>query len=100
MTPFLSLVSFGLRQVVGESAEMAVKLLEQRFTDHSQALPKALSKANDRAWQAIGIALAGDGLLEKIKIRFASGEEQAIAQQVRQFLASTSRSFQEAPTQC
>jgi hypothetical protein len=48
-----SLICDGLRQVIGEATEQVVSFVEQRFTDPSQALPKALARANDRAWQAL-----------------------------------------------
>ena len=56
------LVAFGLRQVVGDPADKVVEFIDQRFTDHSRALPRALAEANDRAWQSLAIALAGDGV--------------------------------------
>jgi hypothetical protein len=48
MNPVTSLVCFGLRQVFGDVTNIAVAV-EQRFTDHSIALPKALATANDKA---------------------------------------------------
>jgi hypothetical protein len=92
------LIGFGFRQAIGivageEAAEQAAKIagpviqvVEQHFTDHSQTLPKALARANDRAWQALSIALAGDSFLDKIKAFFASGDDQGIREQVRHFL--------------
>src|SRR5947208_2648053 len=92
MSPVLHLVAFGLRQVVGgsigDSAEGVVKFIEQRFTDHSQALPRALATANDQAWQSLGIALAGDGLLDQVKTLIASSDQKAFAEQVRLFLGT------------
>jgi hypothetical protein len=93
-----TLIGFGLRQVVGvvagdEAGELTgkvagavIQLVEQHFTDHSQSLPKALAKANDRAWQALSIALAGDTFLDKIKVFFASGDDKGIREQVLVFL--------------
>src|ERR1035441_9705224 len=93
-----NLIGFGLRQAIGavagdEAGAMAAKvagpviqLVEKRFTDHSQTLPKALTKANDRAWQALSISLAGDGFLDKIKVFFASSDDKGIRKQVQLFL--------------
>src|SRR5947209_541304 len=53
-----SLVGFGLRQVIGEGIGNVVEVVERRFRDHSQKLPVALGRAHDRAWQALGVALA------------------------------------------
>ena len=92
------LIGFGVSQVIGTVAgdgagELAgstvgsvIKLVERHFTDHSQTLPKALAKANDRAWQALSIALAGDGFLDQVKLFFASGDDKGIREQVRLFL--------------
>ena len=67
----------------------------QHFTDHSQTLPKALAQANDRAWQAVSIALAGDGFLDQIKVFFASSDDKGIREQVRLFLQDKSIGFEE-----
>ena len=55
------LIGFGFRQVIvaeagNETSKIAgtvLHLVERHFTDHSQTLPKALARANDRAWQAL-----------------------------------------------
>lgn len=69
-----SLIAFGLRQVVGDATDLLtdssgqiVGVIRKIFTDHSKALPNALARANDRAWQAVGLALAGAGLFDRIK---------------------------------
>lgn len=92
------LVGFGLRQAIravagdeaGEATAIAadnvIQLVEQHFTDHSQVLPAALARANDRAWQAVSIALAGDSFLDKITVFFASGDDKGIREQIRLFL--------------
>src|SRR5258707_3889183 len=82
------LVTYGLRHVLGESVDQAVAFLGAHFTDQSQALPRALTKANDRAWHALAVALAGDGLLDQIKTFFASGDDKGVREQVRRFLDS------------
>jgi hypothetical protein len=74
MSIFISLSSLALRQVVDgacaalgarESGEAVVGFLAERFTDHSQRLARALQQANDNAWKALEIALAGDSLWER-----------------------------------
>lgn len=81
------LVAYGLRQVIGESADKIIEAVERRFTDHSQALPKAIARANDRAWQALAVALAGDGWFDSIKVFFtASGDEKGLREEVRRLL--------------
>jgi hypothetical protein len=73
--------------------------LEQHFTDHSQALPRALAAANDRAWQALAVALAGDGFLDQVRLFFASGDDKAIREQVGRFLASKPLPFDGSPAE-
>src|ERR1035438_1822809 len=90
MSLVAKLIGFGFRQALGagagQTAELVVGAVEKHFTDHSQTLPKALVKANNRAWQALSIALAGAGFLDKIKVFFASGDDKGIREQVRLFL--------------
>src|SRR5262245_48779095 len=50
-----------------EAVEGVVKLLASRFTDHSQRLTRALHDANERAWQALEISLAGDSWWDRCK---------------------------------
>ena len=94
MSPIMNLLSFGLRQVFGEGTQFAVNFIAQRLTDHSQKLPKALVLANDRAWQALAMALAGDGLFDQVKKWLAPADERAFAEQVRSFLQTSTLSFQ------
>jgi serine/threonine protein kinase/HEAT repeat protein len=95
----LSLVA--LQQVIGgacravgfEAAEKAgdavAGFLTRHFTDHSQALSKALHEANARAWKALEVALAGDSLWERGKVLLAAADTRAFRQQVRAFLEAT-----------
>jgi hypothetical protein len=55
------------------------EFLDNRFTDHAGALPEALTRANKRAWDALGIALAGDGFLDQIKVFFTADLTEATA---------------------
>lgn len=91
------LIGFGVRQVIGydagKTSEAIVEYVVRHFADHSQTLPNALARANDRSWQALGIALAGDGLLDRIKVYFASGDEKGIREQVSLFLQDKNMGF-------
>ncbi len=96
MSLITQLIGFGLRQVIGDSADNIVpfvEVVEQRFRDHSRTLPKALEQAHNRAWQALGVALAGDGLLDRVKVFFASGDDKGVREQVQVFLNSNAVSF-------
>jgi hypothetical protein len=95
------LSALAVRQVVGgvcqaagvESGPAAVEtivgLLVNRFTDHSQRLLLALQRANERAWRALEVALAGDSWWDRIKISLARREDLGFREQVSAFLQST-----------
>jgi serine/threonine protein kinase len=97
MSPYVKLALFGLKQVVGgivyETVSTAAKFVEERFADPSQKLPRALARANDRAWKTLSIALAGEGWFNQLKNWFAAGEEKALAEQIRVFLKTNSFRF-------
>ena len=76
-------------KIAEEGADAVVGLLARYFTDHSQRLAAALHTANERAWRALEIALAGDSLWERCKVKLASRDYQAFRQQVQAFLDVT-----------
>ncbi len=88
-----SLIAFGLRQVVGDaatdSAGQVLAVVRNFLTDHSKALPNALARANDRAWQAVGLALVGEGLFDRVKDLFRDGDLKGVRDQIKAFLAAT-----------
>jgi hypothetical protein len=71
------------------AVETVVGLLVNRFTDHSQRLLAALQRANERAWRALEIALAGDSWWDRVKVSLARREDQAFREQVSAFLQAT-----------
>lgn len=98
MSSVANLVAFALRQVLDDSVGKVVECVEQHFIDHSQTLPRALARANDRAWQALGVALAGDGFVDQVQRFFASGDDKGIREQVSRFLAGNPLCSEEEPT--
>jgi hypothetical protein len=80
------LAGFGLRQVLGVDPDRVAEAVERHFRDHSRKLPRALERALDRAWQSLGVALAGDGLLDRIRLFFAGGDDRGVREQVQLFL--------------
>jgi hypothetical protein len=90
---FRSLSLIALRQVTAGAAQAAglagaegvAGFLTDRFTDHSQRLVIALRSANERAWQALEVALAGESLWNKLD----DADDKAFRQQVRVFLDAT-----------
>ena len=92
MGVFQRLSVLALRQVVNVAGnavgisgagDKTVDALTKHFADHSQKLTVALERANERAWKALEIALAGDSLWERCKVGVAATEDTAFAQQVR-----------------
>src|SRR5947209_4752948 len=76
------LSAFALRQVAGDADSGLMQLLDERFGDGSQRLLTAIRKANERAWKALEIALAGESLWT----RLGHAEDRSFRQQVRTFL--------------
>src|SRR5436309_1338023 len=93
------LVCYTLRLVLGEAADHALKGLAGRLGDASQALPRALARANDRAWQALGMALAGDGFLDQLKTLLVARDTKALREQIRRFLEVSAFSFEGRPAE-
>ena len=98
------LVGFTLRQVidldvealgeaVGGVSGRVLQIVGNHFRDHSQTLPRALQRANDKSWHALGVALGGNGLFDWLKRQFASGDDKGLRQQVAEFLKSDAASF-------
>src|SRR5437588_199137 len=92
-----NLVCFGLRQALGDGIERILDTVGERFRDHSRALPRALARANDRAWQALAVALAGDGLFERLGGHFSNADARALREQVRPFLLHSAAYLDQAP---
>jgi serine/threonine protein kinase len=70
--------------------ESAIGRLQHHLTDQSQKLTKALLAANERAWQALEIALAGESFWSRCRVAFSSGDNKAFREQVRTFLDGVS----------
>jgi len=95
-----TLCALTLNQVVGgacealglvagpAAAEGVVGFLSRRFLDHSQTLMDALEQANQKAWRALEVALAGDSLWDRVKLVFTSGDDKAFRAQLQPFLAA------------
>src|SRR5262249_34439121 len=58
------------------AADAAIKFLGNRFTDHSARLNDALGRANEGAWRALELALAGDSWWDRVKVTLARREDQ------------------------
>lgn len=68
---------------LGESAvDNVVVYLKNHFLDHSLSLSRAMQRANDNAWKALEIALAGESLWNWLD----TADNKAFRAQVRSFL--------------
>ena len=56
---------FAMYQVMGEASEVAMRFLTDRICDQGKILVNALELANDRAWKALEVSLAGESLWNK-----------------------------------
>jgi hypothetical protein len=97
MFPLRKLAAFALRQVLDAPADAVIETVERYIIDHGQTLPRALSRADNRAWQALGLVLAGDGLLDRVKGCFASGDDKGVREQVQAFLRTNAASLDHTP---
>jgi hypothetical protein len=105
-----TLIAFGLRQLseasddgLGEwiaehlGGDALGKWIANRFTDHSDALPRAVDRAHGRAWEAVGLALGGEGSWgEWFKDLRRDADLKAMRERVRAFLAATPKTEREA----
>lgn len=85
-----TLSALAVRQVLGENrADSMLQFLSDRFGDNSQRLQLALQLANERAWQAIEITLAGSSWWQKAKeVILHNSEDRALKQQIEAFLSA------------
>lgn len=93
------LTAFALRYAFHQPADQLVGWLEGRFTDHSGALPQALNRATDRAWQTLGLALAGDALLGRVSGWFRDRDLTGLRDQIRAFVANTPTGLEATPAE-
>jgi hypothetical protein len=86
MSAVVQLLSFGLRQIFDGNADTVLHAVLRHCTNHTQTLPKALNCANVRAWRALKLALAGDGILDGVKDLFRDADLKAVREDIRAFL--------------
>jgi hypothetical protein len=75
-------------QILGDRADSLLGFLGERFQDHSSRLETALVRANDRAWNCLEVALAGDSWWGSCKALLTARDEQTLQRQIRAFLSS------------
>ncbi len=69
-------------KLLGDWAKDGIKKVRDHFTDHSEDLTKALTRANDQAWKTIEVALGGKCLLD----RLASADDRGLRDSIVKFL--------------
>ena len=84
-----NLLAFGVRYVLDASADHRLGAIKRQLADHAETLPRALARANDRAWEAVGLALAGDSRFGRIKDLFRDCDLKGVRDQIRAFLQQT-----------
>jgi formylglycine-generating enzyme required for sulfatase activity len=95
-----ALCGLGLRVTFGDAGEGVREVFDtirDRFEDHSQALPRALERANDQAWQALAVALAGDGFFDHVKRLVTGGDARGLRERVNNLLSRHAASFDQTP---
>src|SRR5262249_14920924 len=84
-------LAHGAADVIGIHAistgvEAVSNFLNKQFVDHSQKVGEALKTANERAWQALELSLAGDSWWERVKGSLRTAEDRSFRDQVQAFL--------------
>lgn len=83
------LSTLALRVVWGvEGADTLVRFVGSRFSAHTDRLAGALATANDRAWKALEVALAGQSWWDRCKGLLSSGDEKKFRNDIEAFLQS------------
>ncbi|VTS05834.1 hypothetical protein [Tuwongella immobilis] len=77
-----------IHQVLGDRAESLIDFVRDRTNDPSQRFVRILIDANDRAWKALEVALAGDSWWTRCKERLSGPELLEFRKQVEAFLAA------------
>lgn len=71
--------------------------LERHFTNHSRQLSVALAKSTERAWRALELSRAGDGLWDRGKRLLCGGNVKAFRKQAKVFLDCRRAAVAEGP---
>jgi serine/threonine protein kinase len=79
---YVVLCSCALRRIGAEGVDQIIALLGDHLSDQGQGVAKALKEANDRAWRALEISLAGETLWNKLD----RAEDRAFRQQLAVYL--------------
>ncbi len=93
MSMLCGLAAFALKSVTGLEADGLARWAAERFTDHTRGVPLALSLAHDRAWLALSLALAEEGLWGKLGDLGRDGDLKAIRELARGLITAKPPNF-------
>lgn len=74
----------------GAGPDALTGVLAERFTEQQERLSAALHQANERAWLALDMALAGEMFYERVKGSLRRNADELCRQHIRTFLDSAS----------
>jgi hypothetical protein len=100
VNPITHVICFAVRQTCGVCVKDVAAEVERYYRDHSAALPRAIRQANKRAWQALRVALVGDGFFARAKVwATASGDEKTFREQVHGLIQDSGVSLEQHPAE-
>jgi serine/threonine protein kinase len=88
-----TLLHFGLKQVFDIGTKELFGWIEERFTDSSQRIVKAVFEANQRAWKVVGLALNEETFTGWLRNPIRDGDLKAARKQILAIIASTPNSL-------
>ena len=91
------LAAFTLKAAFNTSVDQLLGWIGARFSNPSQPLQRALMRANDHSWRAVGFALAGEELFDRVKPWLPNHDLSAMRELIRGFLTITPTGFNQAP---
>ncbi len=97
MHPATTLVCFGIRQVIGVDVQMAEEVRQNSVIQSRSSTVFVSSPGHRERYVKVAsvVALAGNGLMDKVKITFlASGDEKAFREQVNRFMSGKGVAFE------
>lgn len=77
-----------IHQVLGDRADSLMGFLADRLSDKSARFEQAMTRATEKAWNLLDVALAGPTLLQSWKSVFSPRDEKTLKQNIHAFLSS------------
>ncbi|MFO0865005.1 MAG: SUMF1/EgtB/PvdO family nonheme iron enzyme [Gemmataceae bacterium] len=96
MSAVQSLITFGIRQLLGANAASLADQFFKLREDKGQALQAALVRANDRTWKAVEMSLRGESIVEQCRRLVMAGDAKAIGDLMKTLTAAIEAQVPEA----